>query len=255
MIPKVIFKEMSIEENIEIIKWAYFENNDTLEVNSYTLEYFPELKDISKNTSEDEIYQKIEEVVTKKYQEYKDTIQKEVKRYNSIWSNINDKYMGAISKYLNVDYIETKEIVAKVGFLPIFPRDLDELSFSVGTNLDEDSLIETVAHEVLHFFWFKKFKELFPLIPRKEYDSPYLAWVYSEIIADPILNSKEIKDIIKVNSKAYDSFYELEDGMVIATLREIYQEDISIEEKIEKGYYYLKENVYKNKKYRILYSL
>ena len=248
MIPKVIFKEMSKKENIEIIKWAYFENTGPSDVSYYTLEYFPKLKEISKTASKDEIYQKIEEVVTNFYHVYNHEIKQDVERYNSIWKSVNDKYMNAISKYLNVGYIETKEIVAKVGFLPIFPRDLDELSFSVGTNLDEDSLIETVAHEVLHFFWFKKFKELFPLVPRKEYDSPYLAWVYSEIIVDAILNSKEIKDIIKVNSKAYDSFYELEDGMVIATLREIYQEDISIEEKIEKGYEYLKENVYKNKK-------
>ncbi len=248
MIPKVIFKEMSMEENIEIIKWAYFENTPSSDVSYYTLEYFSELKEIKKSASKDEIYQKIEEVVTNFYHEYNQEIKQNVERYNSIWNSINDKYMNAISKYLNVGYIETKEIVAKVGFLPIFPRDLDELSFSVGTNLDEDSLIETVVHEVLHFFWFKKFKELFPLIPRKEYDSPYLAWVYSEIIVDPILNSKEIKDIIGVTSKAYDSFYELEDGMVIATLREIYREEIRIEEKIEKGYEYLKEKVYKNKK-------
>ena len=248
MIPKVIFKEMNLKENIEIIKWAYFENTGLSDVSYYTLEYFSELKEIKKSASKDEIYQKIEEVVTNFYHEYNQEIKQNVERYNSIWNSINDKYMNAISKYLNVGYIETKEIVAKVGFLPIFPRDLDELSFSVGTNLDEDSLIETVVHEVLHFFWFKKFKELFPLIPRKEYDSPYLAWVYSEIIVDPILNSKEIKDIIGVTSKAYDSFYELEDGMVIATLREIYREEIRIEEKIEKGYEYLKEKVYKNKK-------
>ena len=243
MIPKVIFKEMSIKENIEIIKWAYFENNDTLDVNSYTLEYFPELKDISKDAGKDEIYKKIEEVVTKRYQEYKDIIQKEVKRYNSIWNNINDKYMDAISKYLNVSYLETKEIVATVGVIAVFPRYLDELSFSLGINLSENELIETTFHEVLHFFWFKKFKELFPLIPKDEYESPYLAWIYSEIIVDPILNSKEIKDIIRVKGKAYDSFYELENGKIIDNLRKIYKEDISIEEKIEKGYYYLKDKL------------
>ena len=149
--------------------------------------------------------------------------------------------MRAISKYLNVSYLEKRGIVAEVGLLPIFPRNLDELSFSVRTSLNDASLISTTAHEVLHFIWFKKFKELFPDIPRREYDSPYLAWIYSEIIVDPILNSPEIKDILKVNSKAYDSFYELDDGKVINTLREIYQEDISIEEKIEKGYSYLKQ--------------
>ena len=139
-------------------------------------------------------------------------------------------------------------IIAKVGFIPVFPRYLDELSFSIGTNQDENSLIETTAHEVLHFFWFKKFKELFPDIPRSEYESPYFAWIYSEIVVDPILKSLEFKDIIGMNIRSYDSFYELENGKVIANLREIYRENISIEEKIKKGYYYLKENMEKNKK-------
>ena len=248
MIPKVIFKEMSKEENIEIIKWAYFENNGPLDVSYYTLEYYPELKEINKNASKEEIFKRIEEVVTKDYQEVSDKLKEEVIRYNTIWSSINDRYMNAISRYLNVSGLETKEIIAEVGFLPVFPRYLDELSFSIGINQDENSLVGTTAHEVLHFFWFKKFKELFPNIPRSEYDSPYFAWIYSEIVVDPILNSKEIKDIIGVNSRAYDSFYELEDGKVIANLRKIYRENISIEEKIKKGYYYLKENMEKNKK-------
>ena len=129
MIPNVVFKEMSRNENIEVIKWAYFENADLANVNYYTLECFPELKEISKNASKEEIIQKIEEVVTKTYQENKLKIQEEVKRYNTIWSSINDSYMTAISKYLNVSYLEKKEIVAEVGLLPIFPRYLDELSF------------------------------------------------------------------------------------------------------------------------------
>ena len=251
MIPKVIFKEMSRKENIEVIKWAYFENNGPLDVNYYTLKCFPELKEINKNASKEEIYQRIEEVVTKTYKESNLKIKEEIKRYDTIWSIINNNYMISLSKYLNVGYLDKKEIVAKVGLLPVFPRYLDELSFSVGINLDEDFIIETVAHEVLHFFWFKKFRELYPDIPRREYDSPYLAWIYSEIIVDPILNSPEIKDIIGVNSRAYDSFYELEEGKVINTLREIYKEDINIEEKIEKGYSYLKQ-YYEEKEKKVL---
>ena len=54
MIPKVVFKEMSRNENIEVIKWAYFENDDLANVNYYTLECFPELKEISKNASKAE---------------------------------------------------------------------------------------------------------------------------------------------------------------------------------------------------------
>ena len=33
-VPKIKFQEMTLEENIDIIKWAYFEGNDVFEINS-----------------------------------------------------------------------------------------------------------------------------------------------------------------------------------------------------------------------------
>ena len=46
-IPKIKFIPMTLSENIEIIKWAYFENNKNLDVHHYTINYFPELKEIN----------------------------------------------------------------------------------------------------------------------------------------------------------------------------------------------------------------
>ena len=47
-IPKIIFREMTLEENIETIKWAYYEDNGDLSVHDFTIEYFPELKELKK---------------------------------------------------------------------------------------------------------------------------------------------------------------------------------------------------------------
>ena len=84
--------------------------------------------------------------------------------------------------------------------------------FSVSTNVDKYNIIRTCAHECCHFLWFLKIKELYPDIPRREYDSPYNSWQYSEMVVDPILNSKEINGVIGVNERAYDSFYEIKDN-------------------------------------------
>ena len=46
-IPKIKFIPMTLSENIEVIKWAYFENNKNLDVHHYTINYFPELKEIN----------------------------------------------------------------------------------------------------------------------------------------------------------------------------------------------------------------
>ena len=35
---------MTLEENIETIKWAYYEDNGALSVHYYTIEYFSELQ-------------------------------------------------------------------------------------------------------------------------------------------------------------------------------------------------------------------
>jgi len=56
-IPKIVFEAMSVEANIDLIKWAYFEDNGSLDVHKYTLEYFPELSEIDLNASKEEIYE------------------------------------------------------------------------------------------------------------------------------------------------------------------------------------------------------
>ena len=98
------------------------------------------------------------------------------------------------------------------------------------------------AHEALHFWWFIKWKQLYPEIPRMEYDSPYLSWQYSEMVTDPILNNEPFNKIFNfLEERGYDSFYEMYDGseLVMDRLRDIYKENISIDKKIRSGYNYL----------------
>lgn len=126
-----------------------------------------------------------------------------------------------------------KEINASVGLIPVFPRYLDDFSFSISTGVDDWKLIETVAHETLHFLWFEKWKKMYPETPRRRFDSPYLEWKYSEMVTDPILNNKPFNEL-------FDN-----DDLVMDKLRKIYSTDDSIEDKIENGFVYI--NAYFNK--------
>lgn len=65
---------------------------------------------------------------------------------------------------------------------------------------------------------------------------------YSEMVTDPILNNQPFVDIFDFEEKAYDSFYEIyeNDTLVMDNLRKIYSENIPINEKIDKGFDYLK---------------
>ena len=244
MIPKIKFTEMTLEENINIIKWAYYEKNEALSIHDYTIQCFPELANLDNNTPKKEVYKKIEEVVSKKYEQNNEKIKSEIKRYNDIWEKYNDKYFSMLSNYFNIDWPEIDTINCTVGLIPVFPRYLDSFSFSISTGIADWKLIETSAHETLHFIWFEKWKQIHPETPRKEYDSPYLVWQYSEMVTDPILNNKPFSEIFEnlFVERSYDSFYELydKDNLVMNNLRNIYSENIPIEEKMNKGFIYIK---------------
>lgn len=234
---------MSLEENIETIKWAYYEDDDILGVRYFTIQYFPELAIIDKNLSRNEVYKIIEDIVKKEYNKQKYKIEKEVKRYNLLWAKYNDIYFEMLSNYLEVEWPMNCTIIeGSVGLLPIFPRYLDNFSFSISTDVDDWKIIETCAHETLHFLWFEKWKKIHPETPRREYDSPYITWQYSEMVTDPILNNKPFTDIFEFEEKGYDSFYELydKDSLVMDNLRQIYSGSISINEKIDNGFDYVK---------------
>lgn len=245
MNPKVIFKEMSLEENIEQIKWMFFDNEGEFSIREATLRYFPDLKEAI-SLEVEEAYKYIEGFVKECYECSFNKIKEDVNRYNNIWGKYNDDYFNELSNYLKVKWPSDKNIIeAKVGLIPVYPRYLDDFSFGLSFSLNEYSVIEVTAHETLHFIWFEKWKELYPNCERKEFDTPYLPWKYSEMVVDPIINSKNIKDILNIEERAYDSFYKLVDGntFVMDKLKLIFLSDISIEDKITKGYECVKKTL------------
>ena len=241
-LPKIKFREMTLQENIDVIKWAYFENNGVLNVHDFTIKYFPELANLDSNLAKNKIYKIIEEVVTNDYKKYNNRIITETKKYNSLWEKYNNKYFATLSLYFDIKWPNNMhEIVATVGLIPVFPRYLDDFSFSIGTGVDELQLLEVCAHETLHFLWFEKWKQMHPETPRRPYDSPYSLWQYSEMVTDPILNNKPFSEMFDFIERGYDSFYEIDDDgcKVMDKLRDIYSKDISIEEKINQGFEYI----------------
>lgn len=243
MLPRVIFKEMSLEENIDNIKWMFFDTNGELSIRDTVIQYFPDLKELINLESKEEIYNNIEKLIKECYEYSLEKIKLDVKKYNDIWIGYNDNYFSELIKYLNIDWPSDKPvIVARVGLIPVFSRYLDDFSFDLSFSLDSEKVVEVTAHETLHFLWFEKWKELFPNSKREEYDSPHLVWKYSEMVTDPILNSKPINKVLKIEEKAYDSFYNIKDGKynLMGKLKMIYGSNQSIEEKIIKGFEYIK---------------
>lgn len=247
--PKVVFKPMSLEENIDIIKWSFYAEQTDLNVHDYTIKYFEELRNLDIKTPKEEGYKEIEKVVTNYYEKNKDIMMREVKRYQTLWEEYNDKYLFMLSNYLGVEFAKTvREIKATVGFIPVCPRNLDDYSFAISMWIENSKVIEIAAHEILHFLWFEKWRELYPKSPKRHFDFPYIEWKYSEMVTDPILNNKPFNELFAFKERGYDSFYELYDKeeLVMDILRSIYSTNDEINIKIKKGYQYILNYFAKN---------
>lgn len=243
-IPKIKFKAMSLDENIDLIKWAYYENGGVISVHDFTINCFPELSNLDKNLSKKEVYKIIEEVVKNNYENNQELIKQDAKRYNNLWEKYNDSYFEMLSNYLCVSWPDDLDIIeGTIGIIPVFPRNLNDFSFSISPGLEDDKLIEVCAHETLHFLWFEKWKKIYPETSKKEYESPFLVWQYSEMVTDPILNNKPFSNIFDFREYGYDSFYELYDNdtLVMDNLRSIYKDNLPINDKINKGYEYMRK--------------
>lgn len=242
-IPKVVFEPISLEKNIDFVKWSYFQDDSDLDIYTCTINCFPELKDIDSDLSDEEKYNIIERVVTDNYNKNISLINDYVSKYNSIWNKYNDLYFESLCKYLNIEFPDSVKVISGfVGIFPVCPRYIDTFDFCISINTSFDEVVRVASHECCHFLWFVKWKELYPLCPRKHYDSPYNEWKYSEMVVDPILNSDEINTVIGFNEKAYDSFYDIKDyngKYLMDVLKDIYRSDKSIESKIRDGYNYI----------------
>lgn len=241
--PKIIFKPITLEANAKIIQSFYFGEREKSDFHNVLCEYFPELQDIHKNITKEEISAIIKNIVSEYYTSNSQNIKEACKKYSTIWNKYNDIYFKKLANYLNVNWpINKNEITCYVGMLPFFPRDIDNYAFYINPHLTEEKLTEACGHETLHLLWFTKWKTLYPEISKTEYESPYLVWQYSEMVTDPILNNPEFQSIFNLTEKAYPEFYKLQNNgkFVMEELTKIYRANNNIEDKITTGYEYLK---------------
>ena len=238
---KIIFKKATIEDTFEIIKEFYYQ--EELEVHptkNYLFDYYYELKDIDKNLPKEEKDKIIFDIVKKRYEKISDLMDKQVIHFNELWSKYNDAFIDELSKYLNTSWHSFKdEIIGYVSPVPVFPRYPENLTFYFHPNIDDNKLIEVAAHESTHFLWFKKISE----INNKKYnDYSHDEWEFSELVVDPILNSKEMYSVLHINEKAYDYFYEqeLNGEKIMDHIKKIFLSEKDIDEKIKESYAYYK---------------
>lgn len=229
-IPQVKFEVADIDSEAELF-WGFIKEDESGRFVEIFTKRYPELVKQLEDVEDKEkgiilcknFAEKLHQINEKEIILMKDAFQTE-------WKMIEADFLSVLAEFFETTWPEEKsEIAGKVTVLPVFPRHLEEYIFYVG-HQNVPRMIETSAHEIVHFLWFKKWREVFPEIPKREYNSPYLAWRLSEII-DPIILQchPKIRELIKPKGWGYSSFKEIKIGGLNLTdhFKKVYEESVS----------------------------
>ncbi|MGC8568106.1 MAG: hypothetical protein ACP5RP_02425 [Candidatus Micrarchaeia archaeon] len=91
----------------------------------------------------------------------------------------------------------------------VCPRYLNLWIFYISYFLDPETQKGIALHELTHFLYFEKWKEVFKNYDENEYEKPYIVWELSEIFAEPIDKDKVLQKLVPNTAKAYEKYYSL----------------------------------------------
>ena len=175
-LPETIFEQIDLDKETDLV--YSFMNDKSGRWSIPFDKKYPELRVIQKESKDKEEclnrYKKFLEGVHVRDKEQMISAQEQIKEK---WEKTGPAFLEALSQHFGTDWPDDKrKIMGYISTLPAYPRFLDDYSFCLGYNNVPD-MVEVSAHEILHFLWFKKWKEVFPETPRREYDSPHLCWL------------------------------------------------------------------------------
>lgn len=245
-LPKVIFQKLDIEENLDsLVYYAKIENsaNSPLNFYKFTLNLFPQLKGkLKPNMTDKEIYMILDKEVKPTLQKLQ-TTSDDIEKYQIEWDKVNDSIMKDLENKLNIQWPENETITCRVGLLPVCPRDIVGRTFDVNYGMKPEQIIPIAIHELCHFIYFEKWKQIYPNYKEEEFDNPHIAWYLSEAMIDPLINNQTFKKYTNEDLSAYTHFYEtnIEGKTIIDTLRD-YMNHNPIEQAIKMGYEFFQKH-------------
>lgn len=136
--------------------------------------------------------------------------------FRSWWSAVEDRWYLFLGDFFELKVEKEVYFKAYIGISPIFPRDLNDESFLVPLSARPRDVLRICAHEISHFFFYRKIKEMnFAVQP----DEHHL-WLISEVLV-PLLFS-DLRSINILGQMPPDSY--LCKQSLIERCRVIYQE-------------------------------
>lgn len=179
------------------------------------------------------------------YDEKLPAITQKTKTFRTHWLQHRLQVEAAFSDAFTVDANALfNDLTANITFNPVSPRYLSECVFDVFEMNSEKGALGTSLHEMVHFFWFRIWQDVFQDDPAG-YESPSLKWIFSEMAVDPIMRDPRLFSINPYcqSGCAYPCFYtmKIEGSLILDTLHSIYQSH-GIRDFMKMGYDYCRQH-------------
>lgn len=244
MIPKVEFKVKPLERYLNVMyyflnskgsrNWSkgIFREYPTLK---RKLEYIKNCDERNKITHE---YFKKQEIIKKL------ELIKKRKQFQNSWDKINNKALRALSEVVEIKWPKKDKIITAYTTLnPICPRWIKQRTFDLFYKFNMKKMKAVSLHELLHFIYFEKWKEVFPKTNEKEFDGPYLVWELSEMVPPIILSDERIQKIIRHKPPAYKEYIRLKikNKPLLNHLQKFYDNKRDFEDFIKKSWKFVKK--------------
>lgn len=206
--PKINFSLISLKLEINLVYFFLFE--DKWGWNKKVVNEHPQFKKAlnlrSKKSREEYIKGYIIRLRTKR----QPFLKKQMENYSRNWRKIEKECFIILPEILETSWPKNRKIIkAMLSMNPICPRFINDWSFSLFYKQNPGHMKETILHEVCHFLYFKKWKEVFPKTKRETFEFPYLEWHLSEILAPVILNDPRIQKLLRKEPAFYDEYKKL----------------------------------------------
>lgn len=246
VIPKVKFEVGALDDYFKIFREFFAIESGEMDWSEVVYQCYPGLKEglikiKNKKERQEFEYQFFAQVFRDKERQ----IYEKTELFQQEWDVINNKIMLVLADMVEHDWsLKDEKIIARVTLNPICPRYINERMFDVFYGMDVDTMKSISIHELLHFIYFEKWKEVFPGTDVREFESPYLIWKLSEMMTGVILNDTRLQKVFKHEFRTYDEFENLQlgDQSLITMIDEIYHERDDFADFLHKSWSLVKEN-------------
>lgn len=198
--PIITFKRSSLALEIDYIYGFLF--NGAWGWGKYIIRRHPKLRPVLESSKPSERERFLKQYISSYYQQHAELITIKEGAHIKSWNKVDREYFTLISRILNMPWPK-RNITALLSINPICPRMLGTWSFTYYYNYSILRVREVIMHECLHFLYFEKWCQLFPNIPTSHYETPYLEWHLSEMIAPIVLNDSRVQKILRRKANFY----------------------------------------------------